>query len=169
MAKQKYFYGNEVSQYGQENGAVDYATFAKAFQHVLNNDIMQHADDWEKISGNERYAEDSEGNFYSESEAEERIEELQEELDQLLSEKEDGYDVADDRIDEINADIESLEDIRNFDVYQYYIVSENAVDILKEADELCWYSESLDMYVWGVTHWGTSWDYVLTSIKLKED
>ena len=22
------------------------------------------------------------------------------------------------------------------------------------------------MYVWGVTHWGTSWDYVLTDIEI---
>ena len=37
----KYFYGNEVSAYGQEKGWVDYRTLAKAFDAVLNNDIMR--------------------------------------------------------------------------------------------------------------------------------
>ena len=50
--------------------------------------------------------------------------------------------------------------------YQFYIVSDNGAKILAEANETVWYNEELDMYVWGVTHWGTSWDYVLTSIKI---
>ena len=53
------------------------------------------------------------------------------------------------------------------EIYQYYIVSDNAVPILEEAEEIVYYNEELDMYVWGVTHWGTSWDYVLTNIKLE--
>lgn len=36
----KYFCGNEISDYGQEHGFVDYATLAKAFDAVLNNDII---------------------------------------------------------------------------------------------------------------------------------
>ena len=28
------------------------------------------------------------------------------------------------------------------------------------------YNEQLDMYLWGITHFGTSWDYVLTDVKL---
>lgn len=55
------------------------------------------------------------------------------------------------------------------DIYQYYIVSDNAVKILQEANEIVYYNEELNMYVWGVTHWGTSWDYVLTNIKLELD
>lgn len=53
------------------------------------------------------------------------------------------------------------------DIYQYYIVSDNGAEILKEAGEIVYYNEKLDMYVWGVTHYGTSWDYVLTDIKLE--
>lgn len=53
------------------------------------------------------------------------------------------------------------------EIYQYYIVSNNALHILQEAEEIVYYNEELDMYVWGVTHWGTSWDYVLTNIKLE--
>lgn len=53
------------------------------------------------------------------------------------------------------------------DIFQYYIVSDNGAEILKEAGEIVYYNEKLDMYVWGVTHYGTSWDYVLTDIKLE--
>ena len=38
-------------------------------------------------------------------------------------------------------------------------------DILKrETNEIVLYNAELDMYVWCVTHCGTSWDYVLTNI-----
>ena len=53
------------------------------------------------------------------------------------------------------------------DIFQYYIVDDNGAAILKEAGEIVYYNEKLDMYVWGVTHYGTSWDYVLTDIKLE--
>lgn len=57
---------------------------------------------------------------------------------------------------------------RYIDVFQYYIISEAGAEILKEwTDEIVWYNEELDLYVWGVTHYGTSWDYVLTDIKIK--
>lgn len=44
--KTNYFYGNKVSEYGQENGFVDYATLAKAFDAVLNNDIISETCQW---------------------------------------------------------------------------------------------------------------------------
>lgn len=53
------------------------------------------------------------------------------------------------------------------DIFQYYIVDTNGADILKEVGEIVYYNEKLDMYLWGVTHYGTSWDYVLTDIKLE--
>lgn len=53
------------------------------------------------------------------------------------------------------------------DIFQYYIISENGANILQElTDEIVYYLPALDMYVWGVTHFGTSWDYVLTDIKI---
>jgi hypothetical protein len=55
------------------------------------------------------------------------------------------------------------------DIYQYYIISDSGARILSDhTDEIIFYNDTLDMYVWGVTHWGTSWNYVLTDIKLKE-
>ena len=113
----KYFYGNEISEYGQEHGYVDYRTLAKAFDAVLNNDIIHNTAEigyWETVSGNEY---DEETDTYAE-------------------------------------------------IFQYFIVSDNGAEILQEAEEIVFYNETLDMYVWGVTHWGTSWDYVLTNIPL---
>lgn len=52
-------------------------------------------------------------------------------------------------------------------VFQDYIISENGYKFLEEyTDELVFYNYILDIYVWAVTHFGTSWDYVLTDIKL---
>ncbi len=54
------------------------------------------------------------------------------------------------------------------DIYQYYIISDQGAEILKECtDEIVWYNEDLELYVWGVTHWGTAWDYVLTDIPVE--
>lgn len=52
-------------------------------------------------------------------------------------------------------------------IFQDYIITEYGYKILEEyTDEIVFYNEKLDMYIWGVTHFGTSWDYVLTNIKL---
>ena len=56
-----------------------------------------------------------------------------------------------------------------YDVYQTYIISERGYDFLsRNTDEIVYYCEELDIYLCGITHFGTSWDYVLTNIKLKE-
>lgn len=53
------------------------------------------------------------------------------------------------------------------EVYQYYIISYSGARFLTEyTDEIVYYHEELDMHLWGITHFGTSWDYVLTDIKL---
>ena len=54
------------------------------------------------------------------------------------------------------------------EVYQYYIIDNSGARFLGEyTDEIVYYNEELDMYLWGITHFGTSWNYVLTDIKLK--
>lgn len=59
------------------------------------------------------------------------------------------------------------EDGELYDIYQYYIISRYGyVFLQKYTDEIVFYNEKLDVYLWGVTHFGTSWDYVLTDIKL---
>ena len=52
-----------------------------------------------------------------------------------------------------------------FDIFQYYIISDSWADYLERCtDELVFYDEELDIYVWWVTHVWTSWDYVYLTI-----
>ena len=144
-----YFYGHEISKYGQENGFLDYGTLAKAFDAVLNNGIIPATFDiggWEQESGFVDNSDEIE-------ERRDRINELDEEADA-------------DEIAELESEIEELEDEQAEipDIFQYYIVSDSGAQILEEINEIVYYSEALDMYVWGVTHCGTSWDYVLTDV-----
>lgn len=61
------------------------------------------------------------------------------------------------------------EDGNVIDIYQSFIISSNGADILKRyTDEIVYYCEELDMFVWCVTHFGTGWDYVLTDIKIEK-
>ena len=54
-------------------------------------------------------------------------------------------------------------------VMQDFIISGHGYEILKEfTDELVFYNEELGVYIWAVTHWGTSWAYELTNVKLVE-
>lgn len=55
------------------------------------------------------------------------------------------------------------------EVFQWYIVPESALWILEQNNEITYYSEKADMYLWGVTHWGTAWDYVLTDIQWDDE
>lgn len=55
-------------------------------------------------------------------------------------------------------------------IYQDYIISESGYKFLEEfTDEIVWYNENLDIYVWSITHFGTSWDYVLTNVRLSSE
>lgn len=156
--KQKYYYGNAISEYGLENGRVDYGTLAKAFDAVLNNDIMNLTYDigyWEQVSG-----------IIDNSE---EIEELEEKRDELEEENESSpSQILENEINEINEQIEELENEQDNDpeVFQWFIVDDWGAKLLQDISEIVYYNEKLDMYLWGVTHYGTSWDYVLTSIKI---
>lgn len=51
-----------------------------------------------------------------------------------------------------------------------YIIYGSGYEFLKEyTDEIVFYNESYHMYIWGVTHYGTAWDHVLTDIVLVTD
>ena len=110
-------FGVKVSDYGLENGYLDYYTLSKIVgHHVLCNNIVPFTglENWEVVSGEE------------------------------MNEYEEYYDI-----------------------YQYYIVSESGARFLEaHTDEIVYYNEQLDIHVWAITHFGTSWDYVLTDIKL---
>ena len=156
--EQKYYYGNAISEYGLQNGYVDYATLAKCFDAVLNNDIMSLTYDigyWDQVSGIIDNSDD--------------IEELEEKRDELEQENENSpSQILENEINEINDKIKELEREQNDDqeVFQWYIVDDWGARLLQEIDQIVYYNETLDIYLWGVTHFGTSWDYVLTNIEI---
>ena len=165
----KYFCGNKISEYGLENGYIDYATFAKSFDAVLVNDITRLF----YASLNHEYIEPEQIHGYIDNS--EQIEELRdkiEELEDILNLDENDNTPSDEllaQIDELNEQIEELEREQDEqpEIYQYFIVSRWGADLIQDyTNDPLYYIEAIDAYIWGVTHWGTSWDYVLTDIKL---
>ena len=156
----KYFCGNEISPYGIEHHRVDYLTLAKSFDCVMANEIMKagNYEDWEQENG-----------FIDNSE---EIDELREKIDELTDEITDETTPEQDeetsaKIRELEEQIEELENEQDYppEIFQYFIISSQGAEILEYyTDEIVFYNRELDLYVWGVTHWGTSWDYVLTDI-----
>lgn len=41
------------------------------------------------------------------------------------------------------------------EVFQWYIVSDQGAEILQEINEIVYYNQEIDVYLWGVTHYGT--------------
>lgn len=162
------FYGNEASDYAKENGRLDYSTLAKSFDAVLNNNIISKTSEigyWETENGSEEYYEDTNGNIYTYEEKEEHIEVLEAKIEKLETFTRTAE--IEEEIEEIQEDIEALKNAHYEEIFQYYIISDNGANILKEwTNEIVFYNEELNMHVWGVTHYGTSWSYVLTDIRL---
>ena len=169
--KSNYFYGNKVSDYGLEHGYVDYRTLAKSFDMVICNDITKLF----YSSINNEYIDPQQVNGFIDNQDE--IDQLQEKLDDLLDLFKEVEDPTtekeiENQIDQLQEQINSLEyeQENNPEIYQYYIISDNGAEILQTwTNEIVYYIDYLDIYVWGVTHLGTSWDYVLTNIKIEKD
>jgi hypothetical protein len=105
-------FGVKVSNYGLENGYLDYKTLSEIVGDCILNNVIraETMEDWEIISG---------------------------EFKEM--------------------------------VFQDYIISEYGYKLLSElTDELVFYNEKLDIFVWAITHFGTSWDYVLTDVEIVE-
>lgn len=185
----KYFFGNKISAYGLENGRVDYGTLAKSFDAVLNNEIINvFPEYWEKENGwidNGDEIDEIRGEIEA---LEEKRDEIQEKIDcdcdcdkctcenctnqcgvdKYTKEIED----LENEIQEKEEEIERLEEeqYNEQEIFQWYIVSDCGASILKDyTNEILYYNEKLDMYLWGIDHYGTAWDYVLTDIRIKLD
>ena len=160
--KSPYFYGNKISDYGLENGYVDYATLSKAFDAVLVNDITKlfFAD----ING--EFNEPEQVNGFIDNQT--KIDELNDRISDLMLENDD--DSKTEEIDELQERVDELEQEQDNtpEIFQYFIISGYGAQILQElTDEIAYYLPVIDCYAWGVTHWGTSWDYVLTDIPVE--
>lgn len=169
--KSKYFCGNLVSEYGLKYGRVDYKTLAQAGEMVLCNDITKLF--YNTIGG--EYIEPEQVNGYIDNSDE--IDELQERIDELMDEYKETDDPEREKeidrlTDELQERIDELQEQQDNpgEIFQYFIISDSLADILKDlTDEIVYYIPILDVYVWGVTHYGTSWDYVLTDIRIELD
>ena len=59
------------------------------------------------------------------------------------------------------------EDDYYIDIYQYFIIdSYDAERLAENTNEIIYYCKDLDLYVLGITHWGTSWSIVPTDLKI---
>lgn len=188
----KYFYGNKISDYGLEHGYVDYATLAKAFDAVMNNYIFEKGweigNGWEQVSGYVDYSDEIEELIdeideltEQQEEKEEEAEEIREQIDEeenkenrgklwkALNENEKALAELKKQIEEKEAERDELEEKQerseNAEIFQWFIVDDRGARILEEVGEIVYYNEELDINLWGVTHWGTSWNYVLTDIR----
>lgn len=133
------FYGHRVSDYGLKYGRLDYGTLSKCFDAVLCNNIPSvDPEIFDRLESGDLFE------YYDEG----------------------GNPLTWDEYYDKESKGEKVYEIE-IEIFQYFIVSDNALELLKEAGEIVFYSEKLDCYIWGVTHYGTSWDYVLTSIKLR--
>ena len=186
MEKKYYdtFYGNKVSEYGLAHGYVDYHCLAESFDAVLNNDIISKTVTMGKVYTIGRthsmgYWEQINGFVDNSEEIEvlrEDIERYEGEIEKVIErdvdyEENHVYTAMNENIQRAEEKIKELEEDEQYppDIYQYYIISESGAKILEHhTNEIVFYNDELNMYVWGVTHWGTSWDYVLTDIPLKE-
>jgi len=57
-------------------------------------------------------------------------------------------------------------DYESRDVYQTYIITQDGAEYLqRNTNEIVYYCEKLELYLWGITHFGTGWDCVFTDIK----
>lgn len=153
------FCGHQVSEYGLQRGYLDYATLAQCFDAILCNEIERiDRSIWEHIESGSlsTYYYDGEEVSYDEYWYK------KEELEDAISEEEDET-----KREELERDLELFEE-REKCIYQFFLVSDNAIRLLREANELVLYSELLDLYVWCIDHFGSPWRDVLTSIKLRE-
>ena len=158
-----YFCGNKISDYGLEHGFVDYATLAKSFDAVLNNDIMATLE-------NQGFYFELENGFVDNSEEIDELRDQIADLEDLITadSTEEQDNATSEKIAELEDRIAELEEEQDGqgEIFQYFIISSQGAEILESyTNELVFYNSDLDIYIWGVTHWGTSWSNVLTDIK----
>lgn len=107
---------------------------------VLNNYIMQETSKsgyyWEITNGSDIYYTNEEGDYITQEKAQE--------LEEQGGEVYEHYE----------------------DIYQYFIIDGRDAERLETyTNEIIFYCEDLDLYLLGVTHCGTSWDYVPSNWK----
>lgn len=131
------------------------------FQYILANDAERHLETneplWDAMrEHNEKY--------YLES----LVDWADLIPDRKYTEKEKGMTVeeflevcTDEEREQIN---DAIADSDLPDIYQTFIIDKDGFDILTDYGEIVWYNEEMDLYFWGVTHYGTAWSHVMDTI-----
>lgn len=157
--------GVEISICGLCEGYYDYYSVAEMAQaEFIDIYSEEYADaNWELYNGDDYYYYDSDGHTYDYESCVERINELQD----LVDKAEEGQDTT-----KWKEDIDSLMyKCEPIGICDYMKITEEAARFMKESgsNEIVYYLKELDAYIWGITHCGTSWRSVLTSIPILED
>ena len=166
------FWDVELNEEEIKYHRLSYGTVARQFDCVLCNNIVEIDPDifcnLESDSFMKFFDGDEE---ITEEEYEERKQQIEDEIwdtEHEETETEAQEEEKEKRIEELERKQEELYQEED-EIYQYFIVSDSALWYLKKMNEIVFYSDKLECYIWGVTHWGTSWDYVLTNFKLSND
>lgn len=131
----------EIRDREEKTGRITYQTLAELVGDMIlcNNMADRYAEQLELISGDDE-------NYYTidwEEISREEYEQLEEEGKEVNSEPK--------------------------EIYQYFIITDFGANFLQSyTNEIVFYDNELDIYVWGITHCGTSWDYVFTDIPCKK-
>jgi len=144
---------------------LDYQCMAEMAQAEFIDIYSEEYEDacWELYNGEDCYYYDSDGHTYDYECCIERIEELKDMIANARGEQD---------VSKWEKDIDSLTyNCECIGICDYMEITEEAARIMKESgsDEIVYYSKELDMYIWGITHYGTSWKLMLTSIPIPED
>lgn len=148
-----YFYGHEASDYAKKNGYLDYAAFEKAFNAVLNNNIMDFTNEnnigfWEQENG-EIDNSDEIDNLKS------QIEEIEDKMEDNDKNSND-YKTFKKEIDEMNNRINELQEQQDNlpEVFQWFIVNDAGADIIKRyTNDPLYYNNDLDIFVGCYSLW----------------
>ena len=130
-----------TSDYAKENGYIDYGAIAKAIKQETGGLLLAN-------TLVPMLLEDGFEEVYSGS------------WDRYFNEEGDEI-TFEEACEDDNSTQEYIE------VYQWFLINETAAEILREFDEFVVYLDDCDIFAWGVQHYGTSWDYVLTDVKIK--
>ena len=114
--------------------------------------------------------------MYKQPLLEKKLDELEEESKQYALERIKETTDADEKAElqeEYETDLENGEfyaDLLDFDIYQTYHITANGAEYLfNHTSELISYDEKLDAYLWHISHYGTSWSGVHTTLHEFED
>ena len=101
---------------------------------VMNDRVMDLVEDWELINGDDMYLVDDETG-----------KELTKEEKEAYRSGKYPHEVSESPVD----------------IYQYFIIEDTGADyLMRHTDEIVYYSEKLEMYIWAIDELGTPWEAV---------